>query len=104
MEALTKFRDYEVEFYNTNCNDRGNKKRLLIFTNGTIDPKVNHRIEIISTDLSYDTQTHMTTKKSNINFCTGSTWDTGPIGMHTEAEFENWMANNPSWTVVIVDN
>lgn len=104
MNNLIKFRDYEVEFYNTNYKVRQNKKRLVIFTNGTIDPNINHRIEIISTVLNFDPQTHVTTKNNTINFCTASTWDTGPIGMHTEAEFEKWMTDNPSWTVVILDS
>ena len=99
MEHLINFRDYEVEFYNTPVSKRGNKKRLIIFTNGTIDQDNNHRIEVISTVLNHDLKTGVTTKKEVIEFCTGSTWDSGPIGMHTAVEFVQWMQNNPKWTV-----
>lgn len=99
METLVKFRDYEVAYYNTPCDKRQTKKSLYIFTNESVERGVNHRIVITGTDLNVDFENRLTTKKDTIDFYCGATWDQGPIGKHTSAEFEQWLLDNPTWSV-----
>ncbi len=104
-DLLTEFRQYEIQFYNTPVCNRTNKKQLYIHTNGTIDKDINHYICINTSILKHRyIGDKIVVEESEVphHFCCGASWCDGPIGTHSEIEFQQWLVDNPTWTVKIV--